>query len=406
MPRSVELRQQRARVVESMRALNERAEGENRDLNAEEQQQYDRHRDDFNSLNSRIARAEELEQREAEESRPVGGAGGDPDGGAGGGRAGGEERSRQVRAAFANWLRRGRGGLSREERALVENAQGEILVPEDLEAEIIRSIPDLTVIRQLASRRPTSSNRVRRRSLAEVSVGWGKLETGTALNDSMPGNPDQDFTYIEDLYGLAKIGEDELDDTDVNLEAMVSDSFSRAIAEAEDTAGAVGTGHANQQPVGIFDPAGGVALFNAGQPAGITADDITRMPYQVKAQYRRNGVWLMASTTELAVALLKDANGQYLWQPSLQAGRPNTLRGFAVYNQEDIPAIGAAGAARRVASFGDVNAGYRLYDRRGMTVQRLNELYAEEGMVGFKARYRVGGDVIRPEALRILQVPA
>ncbi len=36
-------------------------------------------------------------------------------------------------------------------------------------------------------------------------------------------------------------------------------------------------------------------------------------------------------------------------------------------------------------------------------MQRLNELYAEEGMVGFKFRKRVGGDVVRPEALRILK---
>jgi predicted phage gp36 major capsid-like protein len=36
-------------------------------------------------------------------------------------------------------------------------------------------------------------------------------------------------------------------------------------------------------------------------------------------------------------------------------------------------------------------------------VQRLNELYAESGLVGFKVHRRVGGGVIRGEALSRLK---
>ena len=53
---------------------------------------------------------------------------------------------------------------------------------------------------------------------------------------------------------LTKIGEDELMDTDVAaLKLIITDSFSRAIAEAEDTAFVVGTGHATKQPEGILN---------------------------------------------------------------------------------------------------------------------------------------------------------
>ena len=66
----------------------------------------------------------------------------------------------------------------------------------------------------------------------------------------------------------------------------------------------------------------------------------------------------------------------------------------------------AAGTAAKVAIFSDIRSGYRIVDRLGMTVQRLTELYAEAGLVGFKVHYRVGGGVIRPDPLRILNVPA
>ena len=231
-------------------------------------------------------------------------------------------------------------------------------------------------------------------------MGWGKLETNEQeLTDSMPSTPTDEYTYIEDLYGLAKVGEDELDDSDVNIEAFIRDSFARACAEAEDTAFTVGTGHAAHQPVGFMTAGGGVPTVAAAGATAITVDDMMKLVYAVPKQYRRNGRFAIPSGTELAIATLKDGNGQYLWQQSVQAGRPNTFLGYSVENQEDMAAVAASA---RVAAFGDFNAGYRIYDRQGMTVKVLTELYSEDGMIGWKIRKRTGGDVIRPQALRIL----
>lgn len=415
MATSIELRQERARIVESLRAVNDVAEAENRNLSGEEQTTYSNHEVAFRSVNERITRAEALEAVEAEQARSL--TNPEMPGGQqhqrGAGTQGGGDDAQQRRSAFMQFVRSGSAGLAPEQRALVQNTAGEILVPEDLEAEILRSLPDLTVIRGLASQRGVGTNRIRRRSLDEVSVGWGKLETAQqTLTDSMPSTPTDEWTYIEDLYGLAKIGEDEFDDTDVNLEAYLTDSFGRAIGEAEDTAFVMGLGHTGKTPVGLFSAAGGVSsnvstastygTTGANAP-GVLVDDLQGLIYGVKAQYRRNGTFLMASTTELAVSTVKDGNGQYLWQPSVQAGRPNTFRGYAIANQEDVEAIAAEKA---VALFGDFQAGYRVYDRLGMTIQRLVELYATEGMIGFKVRARVGGDVVRPDAFKILKTKA
>ncbi|MCX4686769.1 phage major capsid protein [Kitasatospora purpeofusca] len=408
MPTSVELRQQRNAVVESMRAITEAAEAADRGLTAEERQAYDRHNTDFSGLSERIARQETEEQRAAEMARPIGPGRGGPDDGQ---RRTDEQRAADRRTAFFRALRGGLARMPAEQRALVENTAGELLVPEDLEAEIIRSLPELTIMRGLASQRSITSNRVRRRSLSEVAVGWGKLETSAqTLTDSMPSTPVEDFTYVEDLYGLAKIGEDELDDSDQNLDAFVRDSFARACAEAEDTAFTIGTGHASHQPVGFTTAGGGVPTVTgsdtdyAGAGEGVKLlDDLKKLIYAVPAAYRRNGAFAMSSVTELFISTIKDTTGGYYWQGSTQAGRPNTFLGYAIANQEDMASLAAA---KRVAAFGDFNAGYRVYDRAGMTVKVLDQLYAEQGMIGWKIRKRVGGDVVRPEALRILLTAA
>lgn len=313
------------------------------------------------------------------------------------------------KSVFFKFLREGKAGLEPTERKkLVEDTAGQILVPEELEAEVYRELPRISVIRGLATVRQVRSDRIRSRSLTEVQVGWGKLETSTTPL-AEPTNsyllPSDEYHYVEDLYGLVKIGEDELMDTDVALESLIVDSFARAIAEAEDRAFVVGQGHNSQQPEGILTSAG-IERVNAKTVKAVTTDDILSLIYAVPAQYRRNGVLLVNSQTELALRLLKDKNDQYLWQPSLQAGRPNTFAGFPVYNQEDIPSIPAETTPADVAIFGDLRSGYRILDRLGITIQRLTELYAEYGLIGFRVHYRVGGGVIRPNALRVLHVKA
>lgn len=417
---------EQGKAIEGLRAKNDKVETDkNKPAGADvlDVAERDRLNNTISELQSEItarktahddlaARIEELENAEA---RPKGLAGTETRD---------STKARERRSAFFNAMRSDTGRMSAEDReaiargyaeaglvregrqlsALVEDASGEILVPEDLEREIKRAIPEVVIIRNLASHRDTTSDRVRRRSLTELSVGWGKIELGDALTES-DTDPGEEYIYVEDLYGLTKIGEDELMDSDVALGGFVSDSFTRAIGETEDTGFVVGTGHANKQPEGMLNGAV-LARINAGQAAAITADDLIALEYAIKAAIRKNGVYLVASSTEKAMRLLKDANDQYLWQPSLQAGKPTTFNNRPVYNQEDIPAIPAAGTAADVAIFGDVRLGYQVVDRIGVMMKRLNELFATAGKVGFLVHRRTTGAVVEAEALKVLKVPA
>ena len=321
----------------------------------------------------------------------------------------------EYKKAFFQFLRTGnlelnetaRAYFNLERKALVEDVTGQILVPEELEAEIWRALPQINVIRPLCSSRTITRDRVRLRGVSETQVGWGKLELGGAPVETTLV-PIETWQYVEDLEGLTKLGKDELSDSDVSLEPIVADSFARAMADAEEDAFVNGTGHATQQPAGFLPAASGVPTHALAGANAIIMNDILDLIYTVPAQYRRNGTFVMNSQIELALRQLLDVpTGRYLWEPSLQVGKPNLLMGYGVVACDSMPTftLPAPGTTMRVVAFGDFRAAYRIIDRVGMTIQRLTEIYATAGLVGFLASRRVGGSVIRPDALAILIEP-
>lgn len=310
----------------------------------------------------------------------------------------------QKKDIFFKFMKQGLGELSREEKALVQDATGDILVPADIDKEIQRALPQLNILRQLASVRGTKSDRVRRINMNELTVGWGKIEVAGKPRLSTYEStltPAEGWAYVEDAYGLTKIGEDELEDSEVNLEGYLRDSFADAYADLEETGFLLGTGHANNQPEGILNGTT-VPRFTTAAIGTVTADDLIKLAYQVKASARRGGAYLVNGQTELAMRLMKSTDGQYLWQPSLQAAAPSVFNGKPVYNVE--PLNGTVATGNDVAVFGDIKAGYQILDRKEGFVTRINELYINDGLIGFRYKRRVGGYVKNPNVMRVLRV--
>ena len=110
----------------------------------------------------------------------------------------------------------------------------------------------------------------------------------------------------------------------------------------------------------------------------------------------------MNDSTVKAVRKLKDQNGQYIWQPSVQLGTPDMILNRPVYTIQYMPAVSAG---NKVALFGDFSY-YWIADRQGRTSKRLNELYAVNGQVGFLGSQRVDAKTILPEALTTLKMGA
>ncbi|MEN6533758.1 MAG: phage major capsid protein [Bryobacteraceae bacterium] len=169
---------------------------------------------------------------------------------------------------------------------------------------------------------------------------------------------------------------------------------------------------------GILEEAGFVNGTNSGQPNGIfraatsgvtaasqtavTADELIDLFHSVGQMYRRDGVWLMADTTAKIIRKLKDGNQQYLWQPGLQSGQPDMLLGRPVYTTSYAPAMTAG---LKPILFGWIG-GYQIFDRASLEIQRLNELYAVNDLIGFKGVSRTDGDLTDTDSVRVLTMKA
>ena len=203
------------------------------------------------------------------------------------------------------------------------------------------------------------------------------------------------------LGTMIKVSDELLNDSVFNLEAYISKEFARRIGAKEEEAFFVGDGVG--KPTGVLSATGGAEIgVTTAAAAAFTADEIFDLFYSLKAPYRRKAVFIMNDASVKALRKLKDTNGQYLWQPSLTAGTPDTLLNRPVYTSAYMPAIEAQ--AKSVL-FGDLSY-YWVADRQGRSFKRLGELYAPTGQVGFLGTQRVDGKLVLPEAVKVLQQKA
>lgn len=304
--------------------------------------------------------------------------------------------------AFLKYLKHGEKRLtSDEQKALVLDNVGQYLVPSDVEQEVFRGLAAPGTIRSLASVRTTSRDRIQVRTLSGLSVGWGRLETGAPITESTL-TPTEESVYIEDLYALTKCGEDELADADADLPSIVVEEFRKALDTAENLAFIAGAGHGSNQPSGITTNT--TLLADAVETAGpnaILIDDMLGAIYTVPTQYRKGLSIIVHSQTELALRELKAAvTGTYLWQPSVIENTPNRFAGWPIYTDDSLATLG--GVAGILAVVGNIREGFRIYDRLGLTVQYIDQLYAEAGLVAWRLHMRVGSYVVRPADKRIV----
>ena len=268
-------------------------------------------------------------------------------------------------------------------------------MPEEFENQIVMALEENNVIRSIAKTITTAAER-KIPIAATHSVAQWTPENG-AYTESNPTFGQKTIDAFK-LTDLVKVSTELLQDSMFNLESYISSEFARAFGVAEEQAFCTGTG--TGQPTGIFTENGGEVGLTLTSTTNITCDNIIELVHSLKSPYRRNAVFLMNDSTISMLRKLKDTNGAYLWQPSLQAGQPDRLLGYPLYTSPYVPVVKAE--AMPIA-FGDFS-NYWIADRMGRSVQRLNELYAGNGQVGFIATERVDAKVILSEGIKLLRM--
>ena len=130
-------------------------------------------------------------------------------------------------------------------------------------------------------------------------------------------------------------------------------------------------------------------------------DGLIDLMYALHPLYRSRGVWMANGTTIGKLRKLKDADKNYIWAASIRDGEPATLLGRPIIEAPDMPDI-SGGTYPLV--FGDFATAFRIYDRIGMSFLVDPYTQATSGLTRIHARKRVGGRLVRPEAIRKLKI--
>jgi len=279
------------------------------------------------------------------------------------------------------------------------DSEGGYLVPDEFERTLIEALEEENIVRTIATIIQTSSGD------RKIPVVASKGTASWVEEEGVIPESDDAFGQVSiGAYKLAtiiKVSEELLNDSVFNLEAYIAKEFARRIGAKEEEAFLTGDG--SGKPTGILNGTGGADIgITAASATAVTADEVIDLYHSLKTPYRKNAIFVMNDSTVKAIRKLKDGNGQYLWQPSIAAGQPDTILNRPLKTSSYVPTI--ASAAKTIA-FGDFGY-YWIADRQGRSFQRLNELYAATGQVGFKATQRVDGKLILAEAIKVLQMKA
>lgn len=381
-----ELREKRTAAWEACKNFLDEKRTDNGTLSADDAATYANMEKEINDLGEEISRLERLEKLENElrkaTSNPILGQ---PMNGVGEPKTG--RASDEYNKAVLDYMR---SGCRRISDVLQEgvDADGGYLVPEEMDSRIIETMEDENIMRSLATIITTTGTHKINVSSSMPAAAW--VDEGEALTFG-DGKFKQVILDAHKLHVGIKVTEELLYDSAFNLSSFISAKFGSALASKEEEAFLVGTG--TGMPTGIFDATGGGTVASE-LAAAIKADDIIDLTYALKHPYRKNAVFIMNDKTVSTIRKLKDSNGAYMWQPSYQLGKPDTLLGFKMYT--------SAYAPEGAIAFGDFSY-YNIGDRGMRSFSELRELFAGNGMIGFLAKERVDGKLVLPEAVQIIK---
>ncbi len=248
-------------------------------------------------------------------------------------------------------------------------------------------------------------------TIAGANGGWSS-ETGTRSQTRAPNLRSVKITHGE-LYAFPRASNWSLQDLFFDvvgwLTQDVADTFSVSVSTAIHAGSGSNqpTGMTNSAPTNVDDyasPMRAAAVYEyiATGSSPITTDpsldDLIDLQVALRRPYQSNAKWAMNSVTMGKLRQKKDSQGQYLWQPSVQAGTPDLLLGKPVIIWEDMANYGANALP---IAYGDFRRAYTFATIGGMTMIRDN--VTVPGFVNFLTAQRAGGIPRNNDAVKFLK---
>lgn len=205
------------------------------------------------------------------------------------------------------------------------------------------------------------------------------------------GNQDVDFGQVvfhayKYTSKMVQVPIELLEDSAINVAAILGQMLGERIARITNRHFTVGTGAS--QPFGIVTQA--ATGKTAASATAIAADEILDLIHSVDPAYRNGAGFMFHDNTLLAIRKLKDGEGRYLWQSSLQVGEPDRLHGHPIAINQHMPQIATGVKAMLFGMFSK----YKIRDVAGFRLRRLTERYADSDQEGFVAFSRHDGNLL------------
>lgn len=397
----IEMRQRRANLIAQARQIVERAETVGRDMDAEEERQYNNIMNDVDRLKKQIDQEERLQAEERELNQAMN----EPirqEPGATSILPTNPRETEDYSAAFNRFLRSGLNALTTQEykamQATDDTGGGFLVAPIKFVQDLLKKVDDMVYIRQWAT--------VESLTTAE-SLGIPTLDSDPDdadwTSELKTGN-ETDMTFGKrelrphPLAKRIKVSNKLIRVSSTPIEALVRDRLAYKFGITQEKAYLTGNGV--NKPLGIFTASDdGIStsrdVSTGNTTTAIKFDGLIEAKYALKGQYWRNARWMFHRDAVKQLAKEKDNNGQYIWKESVRVGEPDTVLGLPVYMSEYVPNTFTTG--QYVGVLGDFSF-YHIVDALDMQIQRLVELYAEANRTGFIGRYEGDGMPVLEEA--------
>ncbi|MEV4863264.1 phage major capsid protein [Streptomyces ossamyceticus] len=396
-------------VWQRMQDIQSAAEAENRDLTAEERQNWDAAEARLTEVSGDIERLNRMAQLSQIDRSQIAVTTGEPEGRRGGDA---EEQARRYAEAFSIYMRGGMDRLTSEQRNLMMDQEvdlramgagvdtaGGFTVPDEFRNIMTETMKAFGGLLNLADVIPTSTGADLPWPTNDDTGNEGEIlgENAAAGEQdlSLGGRKLKAFTFSSKQVRLSL---QLLQDSAFNLETWVPKKLGERIGRRAARAFTTGTGV--DQPEGLVTSAVVGKTGASGQTTSVIYDDLVDLEHSVDSAYRPNARYLMHDSTLKVIRKLKDSQQRPLWVPIPAPGFPATINGFeyALDNSMPTPA-----ASAKTIAFGDFKAGYVIRQVQSVQTLRLVERYAEYLQVAFLGFARMDGMIQDSAAVRTYQ---
>ncbi len=415
LARARELREKRAGLVESAREIQRIASEDGRDrLSSEEEVRFDglmgevdSLKDTVDSLEGREAKLKshedeisERQERYVDQAKltktPVQDA---------------EQNEERYKEAFRNYVIHGRAGLTPEDRDALMNrepmADGEVralgsqlkgtdaaggyTVPTEMQNSVKSALKKWGGMREVATTLNTSNGRTLNIPVSDDTGNLAKIVAEATAITASTRVPFGTVAMEAALYhtGPIKISMELAQDSLIDIDGFVAGAMQTRLGRKWNLDFTIRSSTETSGPHGIVNDSTGAV--SGPTLASVTVDELIDLQDSVDHAYWPNATWMFNNTVFTALRKLEGSSGNKVWSPGLTNGAPDLLLGHGYTVNQDAPSFGTSG--NKPIWFGDFSH-YWIRDVSGLSIRRLDERYAEEGVVALLGYARADGRAV------------